>query len=358
MANMLDKNRLEYALALLERGVKEGDFPSATAAVGNKDKVYKICQFGKASLYPKVLGLDRETLYDLASLTKVVGTTMLAMRFLEKGLITLHDRVVEYIPEFKNDEKERITLFHLLTHTSGLPSHLPLYELCSDYEDAIRYISDVELDYLPGTQVRYSDLGFIVLGYVLEQIGGESLDVLCRRYVFMPLGMLHTCFNPTTDNVAATEIDKVSGKVVIGECHDENGRFFGGVSGHAGLFSNIDDMIKFGTVLINGGKIDGRTFLSPVTFRTMIKNYTNTLNEDRALGWCVKGDKERISSGGDIISSKAFGHTGFTGTSIWIDIENDIYVILLTNRVHPSRDNNYIVRFRRVFHNCIWASKI
>ncbi len=357
MADMIDRKKLGKALKLADIGVKKGYFPGATVAVGSKNGVYEMCQFGKASLYPKESELNRGTLYDLASLTKVVGTTILTMRFLERGIITLHDRVVEYIPEFEGEEKEKITLFNLLTHTSGLPAHLPLYQLCSDYEDAIRYISGVELDYSPGTQVIYSDLGFIVLGYILEQVGEDRLDALCQRYIFMSLDMLDTGFNPSTDNVAATEVDRANGEPIVGKCHDENGRFFGGVSGHAGLFSNIDDMIKFANMLINKGKASDGIFLAPTTFETMIRNYTSSLNEDRAIGWCVKGTRGRISSGGDIISTKAFGHTGFTGTSIWVDIENDLYVILLTNRVHPTRDNNSILRFRRAFHNCILASK-
>lgn len=353
---MLDSKKLESALDSVDRAVDRGDFPGATIAIGSSSGVENTYQYGKAALYPKVSELNIDTLYDLASLTKVIGTTTLYMRFIEEGLVTFHDRVVDYVSDFKGKEKEDVTLFNLLTHTSGLPAHLPFYELCSDYKDAIDHIANVELEYSPGTEVIYSDLGFILLGYILEEVGGSRLDELFNRYIFTPLGMENTCFNPTTDNIAATEIDKATGEAIVGKCHDENGRFFDGISGHAGLFSNVGDMIKFADMLINGGCVGDDVFLAPATFETMVRNYTEDLNEDRAIGWCVKGTKGRISSGGDLISSQAFGHTGFTGTSIWIDRVRDIYIILLTNRVHPSRDNNALLRFRRAFHNLVLAA--
>lgn len=355
---MRNSERLKKALNSVDKAVDRGDFPGATIAIGSSDGVEEMYQYGKSALYPKALDLNIDTLYDLASLTKVVGTTTLYMRFIEMGLVTLHDRVADYMPEFKGGEKDKVTLFNLLTHTSGLPDHLPFYELCSDYRDTIDYIANLELEYLPGTRVIYSDLGFILLGYILEEIGGSRLDHLFNKYIFTPLGMKNTCFNPTTDNVAATEIDKSTGKAIVGKCHDENGRFFGGISGHAGLFSDIGDMVKFSNMLINGGRIGEDIFLSSAAFETMIRNYTQELDEDRGIGWCVKGEKGRISSGGDLISPSAFGHTGFTGTSIWTDIEQDIYIVLLTNRVHPTRENNALLRFRRTFHNSVLAAKI
>lgn len=354
----IDKSLLDDALALVSQAVDKGYFPGATVAIGHKNGLYGVWQYGKACIYPSVIELNMDTLYDMASLTKVVATTMLFMRFLEKGLVTLHDRVADYISHFKCDEKQHITLFHLLTHTSGLPAYLPLYKLCGGYYEAIRYISAVKLEYTPGEKVVYSDLGFILLGYILEKIGDAGLDELCSKYVFEPLGMEHTCFNPKTHNVAATEVDEKTGKALIGQCHDENARFFNGVSGHAGLFSNIQDLIKFSSMLINKGATSTGRFLSAPSFEVMIRNYTGHLNEDRGIGWCVKGEKGRISSGGDLVSPSAFGHTGFTGTSIWVDIPHDIYVVLLTNRVHPSRQNDSIIRFRRAFHNAVLSSVI
>jgi CubicO group peptidase (beta-lactamase class C family) len=214
----------------------------------------------------------------------------------------------------------------------------------------IKYICESELEYKPGTRVIYSDFSYIILACILEKIGNERLDKLSRKYVFEPLGMDHTCFNPKGENIAATEFDPVTSKPLIGVVHDENARFLDGISGHAGLFSNIEDVSKLANMLINRGK----RFMSSPTFEAMIRNYTKGLDENRGIGWCIKGNE--LSSGGDIISPNAFGHTGFTGTSLWIDIENNIYAALLTNRVHPTRENMNIIRFRRLFHNMVLSA--
>lgn len=350
----MNDQKLGNAFKLVNEAVEKGYFPGAEVSVGNGKGVLRCEYFGSRCLYPEVLPLDRETLFDMASLTKVVATNSLFMVFLEKGLVSVYDRVGDYLDYFKGDEKDEVTLFNLLTHTAGFAPFKPLYSICKDYEDAIKYICSLDLEYKPGTRVVYSDFSFILLGYILEKIGQARLDKLCSKYVFKPLGMDRTKFNPSGDNIAATEIDKKTGKPLIGVAHDENARFLDGISGHAGLFSCIDDMTRFASMLINNGQIDGKRFLSPTTVSRMVRNYTLGLDENRGLGWCVKGDK--ISSGGDIISPTAFGHTGFTGTSIWVDRENDVYVVLLTNRVHPTRENNKIIRFRRIFHNAVISS--
>lgn len=346
--------KLNRAFKLVEEGVSKGYFLGAAVALGNKNNIYKVEHYGNSCLIPCKIPMERETLFDMASLTKVVATNTLFMRFLDRGQISVYDRVADYVEGFKGEDRENITLFNLLTHTAGFPAFGPLYKHCKNFEDAIGYISDVELQYKPGTRVIYSDYGFIMLKYILEKIGEDSLDRLCKRYIFEPLEMSSTSFNPKLGKVAATEIDPTTGETLVGICHDENGRFFNGVSGHAGLFSNVDDMTKFASMLINEGTYREGQFISKPAFRAMTKNYTEGLEENRSWGWCVKG--RSLSSGGDIISPTAFGHTGFTGTSIWVDIENDIYAVLLTNRVHPTRDNTEIIRFRRVFHNAVLAS--
>lgn len=350
----IDMGKLDYAFELIEYGISKNYFPGAAAAVGHKKGISKIEHYGNRCLIPNKLPIERDTLFDMASLTKVIATNTLFMIFLEKGLISLFDKVSQYVEYFKDEKKADITLFNLLTHTAGLPAFGPLYRLCRDFEDAVKFISKEKLVYMPGSRVVYSDYGFILLKYILESVGQDSFDNLCRKYIFEPLDMKNTCFNPKSSNVAATEIELESGKTLMGVCHDENGRFFNGISGHAGLFSNIEDMTKFASMLINKGNYKNRKLISRAAFMTMIQNYTEGFEENRALGWCVKG--RTISSGGDIISPKAFGHTGFTGTSIWTDIENDIYIVLLTNRVHPTRENNNIIRFRRIFHNAVMAA--
>ena len=346
--------KLNYAFSLVEQGISKGYFPGAMAAVGHKGGVYKIEHYGNRCLIPEKLPLEGDTLFDMASLTKVVATNTLFMIFLDKGLVSVFDRVGQYVKYFKGEERENITIFNLLTHTAGLPAFGPLHKLCKDFEDAVRFISKEELVYRPGAKVVYSDYGFILLKYIVEKVGQDTLDNLCKKYVFEPLEMSNTCFNPKCSNIAATEIESEGGKPLIGICHDENGRFFNGVSGHAGLFSNIEDMTKFASMLINQGNYRGSQLISKATFKAMIENYTEGLEENRAWGWTVKG--KILSSGGDIISPKAFGHTGFTGTSIWTDIEKDIYIVLLTNRVHPRRENMNIIRFRRLFHNAVLAA--
>ncbi|OPJ60781.1 serine hydrolase domain-containing protein [Clostridium oryzae] len=347
---IIKKEKLNSAFSMVDNAISKGYFPGAQVAVGRKNGVLRTDSLGSRCLYPNKLPMTKDTVFDLASLTKVVATNTLFMLFMEKGLISVYDKVDYYLKDFKGKYKESITIFNLLTHTAGFVPFKALYKLCRNYEDAVKYICGVELEYEPETKCIYSDFSFILLGYILEKIGGSRLDVLCDKYIFRPLEMHNTGYNPKGDNIAATEMDAESGKPFIGVCHDENGRFFDGISGHAGLFSNVSDLCKFADMLIN----KGRNFISPLGFAAMTRNHTASLGEDRGYGWCVKGD--RNSSGGDIISIGSFGHTGFTGTSMWIDVENDIYTILLTNRVHPTRENNNIIRFRRLFGNSVLSS--
>lgn len=342
----INEEKLDCAFMLVKEAIGKNYFPGAQVLIGNRKGIIRANSFGNRCLYPEKLPMTEETLFDLASLTKIVATTTLFMIFMEKGLISVYDKVNYYLEECK----EEITIFNLLTHTAGFVPFEALQEFSESYEEAIKYICQRELQYKIGEKCVYSDYSYILLGYILEKIGGARLDVLCKKYIFEPLEMKNTTFNPTAKNVAATEIDKVTGKTLIGVVHDENARFLEGISGHAGLFSNMYDLSKLANMYIN----EGNKFISKASFNTMIRNYTQGLEEDRGYGWCIKGDK--ISSGGDILSPEAFGHSGFTGTSMWIDIKNDIYIILLTNRVHPSRDNLNIRRFRRVFGNAVLAS--
>jgi Beta-lactamase class C and other penicillin binding proteins len=351
---VINEEKLDNALKLIEAGIEKKYFPCAAVSIGCREKVINTSFYGNRSLLPEKLPLKRDTLFDLASLTKVVATNTLFMKYMESGIISVYDRVVDYIQEFRGDKKEEITIFNLLTHTAGFAPFMPLYKLCRDYDDEISYICCFNLDYEPGSKVVYSDFSYIILGYILEQIGGDRLDKLCKKNIFDPLGMDQTCFNPISENVAATEIDRETGLPFSGIVHDENARFSSGISGHAGLFSTIDDMTKFCHMLINNGSTGKSNFLSPLSIMAMTRNYTGNLNENRGFGWCIKGYK--VSSGGDIISPSSFGHTGFTGTSVWIDMQSNIYIVLLTNRVHPSRENTNIVRFRRLFHNAVLSS--
>lgn len=343
----LNAKKLQTAVNLIDDAIRNNFFPGAQLVIGHKNGIYVSESFGNKCIYPKILPLDKNTLFDMASLTKVMATTIVFIKFLEKGLISLYDKANYFLDDFKGRDKEDITILNLVTHTAGLAPFKPLYILCKGYKDSIKYICSSDLEYKPGTKVLYSDFSYIILAYILEKIGNERLDKLSKKYVFEPLGMDNTCFNPKGDNIAATEIDPNTNKPLVGIVHDENARFLGGIAGHAGLFSNMEDVSKFANMLINRGK----EFMSSPSFEAMVRNYTRGLDENRGIGWCIKGNE--LSSGGDLISPSAFGHTGFTGTSLWVDVENDVYVGLLTNRVHPCRDNLSIIRFRRVLHNVV-----
>lgn len=346
----INKNKLDAAVNLVETAVRNKFFPGAQLVIGHKDGIYVSEAFGHRSIIPEILPLDKNTLFDMASLTKVMATTMVFMKFMENGLISLYDKVGFFINDFKGGKKDDVTILNLVTHTAGFTPFKPLNTLCKNYKDSIKYICTSDLEYTPGTNVVYSDFSYIILAYILEKIGNERLDKLSQKYVFDPLGMKNTCFNPKITNIAATEINPATNKPLVGIVHDENARFLGGISGHAGLFSNIEDASKLANMLINQGK----GFMSPPAFEAMTRNYTKGMDENRGIGWCIKGNE--LSSGGDLISPNAFGHTGFTGTSLWVDIEHDIYIGLLTNRVHPTRENMNIIRFRKLFHNAVLAS--
>lgn len=355
-----NNHNFNTAFDLLPKAVGAGTFPGAAAAVGCSGGLYRTGIYGSRCLEPELLPVLPDTLYDLASLTKVIATTTLFMIFQEEGRISALDKVSRYIGGFTGCNKESATLLNLLTHTSGLADHVRLDLLCRDYEDAICYLTNMPPVYNPGESVVYSCLGYILLGYILEKVGDDKLDVLCRRYIFGPLGMQNTCFNPDSGNAAATEYGENDGKMLAGRCHDENARFLGGVSGNAGLFSNINDLTIFASMLINKGRSEGRQFLSKASVAAMTRNYTAHLNLDRGLGWNIRGHRINGIDGwstpaGDLMSPGAFGHTGFTGTSIWIDPGNDIFAILLTNCVHPGRNITALLQFRPLFHNAVMA---
>ncbi|PRR79542.1 Esterase EstB [Clostridium liquoris] len=344
------KSILSNASKLLDKGVEEGVFPGAIALVGNKDKIIFKHACGCRQLYPDKKSMNMDTMFDLASLTKVVATTPLVMLLIESGGISLYDEIGYYLPQFKCYEDLRI--INLLTHTSGFKDFFPLYKLCKGLEDSLDFISKSKLQCKVGEKVIYSDNNFIILRSVIEKVLGEPFEDSCYKYIFKPLGMVHTCFNPKDkDNIAATELDNSTGVYLKGVVHDENARFFNGVSGHAGLFSTAVDLSKYCSIYL----INDKKLLSESSINCINHNYTKSLGESRGLGFCVKCYGEN-SSGGELITSGAFGHTGFTGTSIWIDKTLGIYIILLTNRVHPSRDNTKIIRFRRVFHNSVISS--
>ena len=248
-------------------------------------------------------------------------------------------------------------MLHFIKHTSGMPAHFYLSEESDCTGNANRAIRAHPLEHAPGALPVYSCMGYILLGRILEQIGGQSIDRLAQEYVFEPLGLTHTTYRPAGD-VAPTERDPATGELLRGAVHDENARFLGGLSGNAGIFSDLCDMTRFVQMLALGGKLpDGTQFLSPATLRAALVNRTpGAGHEFRGLGFNLAGSPSNFL--GDLMSPRAYGHTGFTGTSIAVDPDTGLFVVLLTNRVCPTRENGKLIRMRSLIHNAAAAGRM
>jgi len=338
----LDPTRLEEAFAVVSEGIGAGAYPGAVAAVGGPDGLEAMRAFGHSAVEPEPIPMQTDTIFDLASLTKVVATTPAVLRLIEDGAIALEQPVHELLPAFRD---RRVTICHLLTHTSGLPAWKGLYLEHRGWEDYIKGICQVAPEREPGVAVTYSDLGFLLLGAVVMRVTGQSLPDLCRTAVFEPLGMTETGWLPTapreriaaTERTNSTEISMTEGQadgfpwrtsLMWGEAHDGNAWYgLGGVASHAGLFGTAADLARCCTAWLNGGG----PILKPSTVALATANWTPGMAEQRGLGW----QKPPAPSAGDRLTPAAYGHTGFTGTSIWIDPGQSFFAILLTNRVHP-----------------------
>ena len=339
----------ERALDVVREAVEEGAFPGAVALIGKGNRVLAQGAFGYAMVLPEKREMREDTLFDLASLTKPIATATSIMILVDRGKLRLDDRVTLFLPDFGKNGKENITVRQLLTHTSGLPDWESFYLYCDSYEEVINAVCNTSLKYNTGEGYLYSDLGYITLGEIVRRVSGKTLDVFAKENIFEPLGMKDTMFNPEKkERCAATELCPWRERVMVGEVHDENAYAMGGVSGHAGLFSTARDLFVFAQMMLNGGQHRGKRILSPSAVREMTRDQTGGKG-DYGLGWMTKS--ETFSSAGDLLSKRSYGHTGFTGTSIWIDPESELVVILLTNRVHPTRENNAHIRIRALFAN-------
>lgn len=323
--------------------------PGAVAAIFDAQGLrYSWCG-GDRQTVPERLPMLPETLFDLASLTKVVATTMTVARLQERGELDYSTRLGAFFPTC--GEFSHVTLGQVLTHTGGFIAEERLWDRVTSPEEVLDYILASPAIHAPGSQVEYSCFGFIVLGAVIEYITGKPLDVAATELVFGPLGMTHTSFNPLQRSgiapagFAATEVDERTGEMLYGTVHDENARFLGGIAGNAGCFSCLADMTLWCRMLLNGGiAADGSRFLSPQTVALFSLDLTPTLAEARGLGFKVFDGPRRI-----------FGHTGFTGTSVWIDLSRGIAAILLANRVHPTREERRLIALRSEFHHLVTA---
>ena len=333
---------------IMEEAVSEGVFPGANYVVVTDDDEY-FGSFGKKSTYETVEDNDLDTLYDMASCSKVISTTTSILLLLERGKLRLYDSVSLYVPELKYTN---ITIWDLLTHSSGLPADVSRANSVKSKEELFEKIFNVELKYDKNTNIVYSDIGFILLGLVVEKISGQTLDVFAKENIFDVLGMNSTGYNPSDINrCAPTELrnDEVVKGMVRGKVHDEKAYIMNGVAGHAGLFSCVKDLAKFIKMILNDGMHEGKQFLSKATIDLIYKPQVRIQNgvsldyNQRGLGWIVRGD---WCSAGDLASEETILHTGFTGTNIAIDRINRVGFSILSNRVHPSRSNIKVIAWR------------
>ncbi|MGE5114434.1 MAG: exo-beta-N-acetylmuramidase NamZ domain-containing protein [Acidobacteriaceae bacterium] len=317
--------------AAIQRAIQEGQIPGAVLVIGHDGQVMYRKAYGQRSLEPRRAPMTLDTIFDMASLTKVMATTGSVMRLLEQGQIRLNDPVAKYIPEFGKYGKDEITIRELMTHYSGLAPDLDLKVPWTGKETAYQMANEEKLMSPPGAVFRYSDINFIVLGELVERLSKMSLDHYAYAHIFQPLGMRYTRFLPPAmwlPRIAPTEYDE-NNVMLHGVVHDPTARRMGGVAGHAGLFSDADDVSKFCQALLSG------TF--PLSSLTVLKMTTPqqppTATMLRGLGWDL--DSPYSTNRGDLLPLGSYGHTGFTGTSIWIDPTTKTYIVLLTNGVHP-----------------------
>jgi CubicO group peptidase (beta-lactamase class C family) len=336
---------------VLGRALAESAFPGAFAVVGNHSRVLAQLGVGRLDWVPGPTP-DEHTLWDMASLTKVMGMTSAVMQLTEQGKIDLDAPLQRYIPEWQGPNKERVTIRHLITHTSGLPAFKAYDRQTHDADSLAKLMFGTALDTVPGARMVYSDIGAYMLGRLVERVSGQTLNAYVTEHVFGPLGMTETMYRPPSSllaRIAPTEVDSTRGGKVHGFVHDERAYYLGGVSAHAGIFSSGHDLARFARMYLSGGALDGARIFGPET----IQRFTTRQVADRALGW-QKPDGS--NSSGHLMSDRAFGHTGFTGTSVWIDPEHDVFVILLSNRVNPTRANQRIGRVRVTLADAVMST--
>jgi CubicO group peptidase (beta-lactamase class C family) len=296
--------------------------------------------YGNRALVPEDEPMTEDTIFDAASLTKVLATTPAVMKLVEQGKVSLNGRATEYLPEFAGQGRDAITIRHLLTHTSGLPPGISTTGDWQGQSEAFKRACAAEVQSLPGSTFRYSDINFILLGVLVERMSGTGLDQFVRHEFYEPLKMEDTGYLPGTNRlarVAPTEV--VAGDVLRGVVHDPTARKMGGVAGHAGLFTTASDLARFARMMLHEGELDGVRVLKVETVQQMTSSQTTpALETVRGLGWDIRSPYSNPR--GRWFSAASFGHTGWTGTSIWIDPKADAFVIFLSNRNHPTEDGS------------------
>jgi CubicO group peptidase (beta-lactamase class C family) len=352
------KHPFQQVFDIVSDAVKKGYCPGAAVAVGCRSKVLAEGYFGAMSAIDEPFRpVIADTIYDMASISKILATTTIFLKDFDEGLLSPDLTIKEFYPDAPPDKRD-ITLAQLMTHTAGIKPWFLLEKVSASPSCADHVILNTPLIALPGTKVVYSDLGFILLGRILEKVHGKRLTELAVSLVFEPLGMRDTGYSPDSSRCAPTESEPITGKWIRGVVHDENARYLMGNSGNAGVFSTLHDMERFVSMLANNGRVHNDVFLSENVVKLATRNYTPSLNENRGLGFKLQGGIDDFI--GPEFGPRAFGHTGFTGTSFAIDPDTGFYVILLSNRVHPTRENNRFSNIRVQVHRAAklsWCSE-
>jgi uncharacterized protein YbbC (DUF1343 family)/CubicO group peptidase (beta-lactamase class C family) len=321
----------------IQEAIEQGRLPGAVLLIGHDGQVVYKKAYGNRAEYPKLEAMTADTIFDVASLTKVIATTSCVMKLFEQGKFRLNDKVTDYIPEFQGGKSD-ITIRNLLTHFSGLPPDVPLVPVWNGYQTGMKLAYTDKPANPPNMRFVYSDINFELLGELVHRLSGQMENDYARQQIFQPLGMKETMFLPPAalvPRIAPTERVPKDGPALRGVVHDPTARYMGGVAGHAGLFSTADDLSRFAQMMINGGELDGVRIFSPLTVKKFTEPQTPADQPIlRGLGWDI--DSPYSTNRGDLFPVGSYGHTGFTGTSIWIDPSTKSYVILLANSVHPA----------------------
>ncbi len=353
--NSMESNE-DKLKAFLGKLMDDGVCPGLAAAICSEDKVLFTYIGGLKQRIPKQILMTESALFDVASLTKVLATTMISSVLCDSGQLKYDTPLQHYLESSGN--YRCATIRQLLTHTAGFVAEQRLDAVVGQPDETLDYILGTQPIASPGTKYEYSCFGFIVLGKILERIVGAPLDSIARDLVFAPLGMDHTVFNPLQagygeNTIVATEFDKTLQKVIVGTVHDENARFLGGVAGNAGVFSSLGDTVRFCQMLLRDGCGQRGNFISHERVREFSTDYTYNLETARGIGFLLGSRGATPASENAGIGN--YGHTGFTGTSLWISQSKKMAAILLTNRVHPTRHNTTLLPLREKFHSLAFA---
>ncbi len=354
--------KIDNVSRLMVEAIADGATPGAVILTGTNQTVTLEEAFGRLSYDDEAPPAQLDTIYDLASLTKVMVTTPLAMLLHERGQLALEAPVARYVPEFSGGTKDDVTVVDLLAHCGGLLWWTDLYNQVgapSAAETKRGFIENIcarPLDYTPRTKTEYSDLGFMLLGEILERVTQSSLDRLADNEIFGPLGMTEIRYDPPESlrsRIAPTENDEWRGSVLRGVVHDENAYAMGGVAPHSGLFSMAESIVPYAQMLLNCGASAGEPLFGADTVRRFTTRASLVAGSSRALGWDTPATG---NSSGTRFSATSYGHTGFTGTSLWIDPQRNFFAIVLTNRVHPTRENSKLPSLRPKLHDALLES--